>query len=103
MRVQAEQKRARHLHREQTKASIRKRAAAGFDSQVLRLGYDQVVMATQEVLKRATLELRKPKSDLREDKRAMCWNCGRVFCECPEEISVAYTRVVNSDEDDGMD
>ena len=97
-RIKAEEKLARQIHRKDVAESVRRRAEEGMDSEVFRAGYDSVVAASKLVLEKATMELRKPKSDMREDRRAMCWTCGRVYCECPEEISVAYNKAIKLDE-----
>jgi hypothetical protein len=70
----------------------------GYKSRPLADTFDAVVSSTLDVIKSATYTMRRPAEDLREDRKAVCWMCGKVFCHCPG--SDCYNAVKDLEEGD---
>ena len=102
-RIEKEHSEAQRIYRLNDNTKKANRAEAGHDSRVMRAGFDKVVEASKGALKEGTFELRRPKVDMRVDRRAMCWECGLVFCTCPENISIAYQHAVMPSDDEDED
>jgi hypothetical protein len=43
--------------------------------------------------------LRHPVNDLREDPRAVCRECGKVFCHCKGSVCYSAVKKMDMDED----
>ncbi|OQR82903.1 carbon catabolite repressor protein [Achlya hypogyna] len=56
------------------------REAAGSRNPHVLATYDAVVAATRALVDEASLAMRLPKRDVREE--GMCWECGHVVCTC---------------------
>jgi abnormal spindle-like microcephaly-associated protein len=44
--------------------------------------FDEAIQKVRKVAQEGTFDFRVPKSDIREDRTKMCWNCGRIHCDC---------------------
>jgi len=53
--------------------------------------FDAVVGGTLDIIKNGTLNMRNDRHDLREDPRAMCRTCGKVFCVCDQDENPTNT------------
>jgi stress-induced morphogen len=95
-----EKRAAAKIFHEANRAKRKEIETHGVDNKMLRQTYANVIGGSQKVLKEYTYELRRPKSDLREDRREMCWHCGLVYCTCPEEISNTYQHAVMLEEEE---
>jgi stress-induced morphogen len=95
-----EKKRTAVIFHEENRRKRKEIETHGVDNEMLRQTYANVIGGSQRVLKEYTYELRRPKSDLREDRRQMCWHCGLVYCTCPEEISNTYQHAVMPEEEE---
>jgi hypothetical protein len=62
----------------------------GQNNAVIRQVFDSVISGTKEALLEGTYELRHPKHDIREDPRAMCGICGKVYCICEEDTDTYH-------------
>merc|ERR1712028_20471 len=99
-RIADEKRNAKRIHKEWAKRKNVEVRTNGQENKEIRHGFDQVIAASERVLKEGTMELRRPKSDLREDRRAMCWQCEKVYCVCPMDHSITYLHAPVDDEED---
>jgi len=81
-RKRHERQMKQNILRSQSEARYADVIKNGQNNEVLRKVFDSVVAGTKEVLREGTYEMRHPKNDLREDPRAMCGVCGKVYCVC---------------------
>ncbi len=52
--------------------------------------FDSVISGTKDILREGTYDMRHTKNDMREDPRAMCGICGKVYCTCEEETDTYH-------------
>ena len=72
----------------------------GYKNDAVAKTFDSVVSGTLDVIKSSTMSMRRPCHDLREDPKALCGDCGKVFCECPEsQCYNAVNKLVVGDDD----
>ena len=72
---------------------------SGEGNEKIRHTFDSVVSSTLDLIKQNTLNLRSEVADLREDEKAMCRICGKVFCECDQTknpTNTNFKKVVKS-------
>ena len=79
-RIEEEKKKAARILHSHARKKVHEVRKHGQENLVLRAGFDEVIAASEKVLKAGTMELRRPKSDFREDKKNVCWQCGKVYC-----------------------
>lgn len=48
----------------------------------IRSMYDSIVSKTKTIVNDLTHGVRVTKSDIRADRKAMCWECGAIYCTC---------------------
>ena len=63
----------------------------GLGNASIRMHFDAVVGGTLDIIKNGTLNMRNDRHDLREDPRAMCRTCGKVFCVCDQDENPTNT------------
>jgi len=71
--------------REERKERADKVLKQGLGNDIIRLHFDAVISGTLDIIKNGTMDMRTERGDLREDPRAMCMVCGKVYCTCDQE------------------
>merc|ERR1711865_1220456 len=100
-RIEDEAKNAARIHKRYNRHKKGDVQKNGQGNVVLRAGFDEVIASAERVLEDGTMELRRPKSDMREDRRQMCWQCGKIYCVCPPDSTVAYIHApIEEDEEE---
>jgi len=77
--------------RERAKKKIEQIRKQGEGNEKIRHTFDSVVSSSLDLLKQSTLNMRSQVTDLREDPKAMCRVCGRVYCECDQSVAPTET------------
>lgn len=72
----------------------------GYRNEAVTEAFDSVVSTTLDVIKGATHSMRRSHADLREDPKAVCFKCGKVFCLCPDSQCYNAVNTVRASVDD---
>jgi hypothetical protein len=56
----------------------------GLGNESIRQHFDAVISGTLDIIKNGSMDGRTQRGDLREDPRAMCRTCGKIYCVCDQ-------------------
>lgn len=81
----AEKDKMKRTVRERRKEQAEAVEKLGIKNEAIRHTFDAVISGTLDILKGGTMDGRHDKHDFRQDEKAMCRICGRVYCECDQD------------------
>ncbi|GMH80973.1 hypothetical protein TL16_g08778 [Triparma laevis f. inornata] len=87
----AEKDKMKRTVRERRKEQADAVEKLGIKNEAIRHTFDAVISGTLDILKGGTMDGRHDKHDFREDEKAMCRICGRVYCECDQDTNPTDT------------